>query len=555
MYARVKKTQGREYLQIVESRRVDGRVAQRLVASLGRLEDLQKNGQIDAILVSLGKYSEKLGVLGAHKRGEIPPAKTTKIGPPLLFGRLWDRLGVRNVIEGLLKGRNFQFHVERAVFMTVVHRLMVSGSDRAAEKWKESYAFGKEVKNLDLHHLYRAMAWLGEPLPEKEQAGATPFGPRCVKDKVEERLFNKNRDLFSEFDLVFFDTTSVYFEGKGGQTIGRPGNSKDHRPDLKQMVVAAVLDSAGTPICCELWPGNTTDVKTLIPVVERLKSRFHIGRVCVVADRGMISKETIEELESGRLDMEYILGARMRKMKEVRDEVLTRAGRYQEVTPARKWKKDPSPLKVKEVWVGDHRYVVCYNEEEDRKDKIDRAAIVSSLRLALKQGDKSLVGNKGYRKYIKTPGKGEGFEINERKILEEERYDGKWVLRTNTKLPAADVALKYKQLWMVEQVFRTLKSILENRPIFHKWDETIRGHVFCSFLALVLMKHVQDVMDENGVDAEWDDLKRDLDSLEEIELEASGKRFVMRSEAKGAIGRLFQAAGVALPPNIRQIEE
>jgi hypothetical protein len=555
MYARVKKTEGREYLQIVESRRVGDRVTQRLVASLGRVEELRKGGQIDAILASLAKYSEKMAVLGAHERGEIPPAKTTKIGPPLLFGRVWDRLGIQRVLDSLLRDRRYEFPVERAVFMTVVHRLMVSGSDRAADKWKESYAFGSEVENLDLHHLYRAMAWLGEPLPDDQQTDATPFAPRCVKDRVEEILFQKNRDLFSEFDLVFFDTTSIYFEGRGGQTIGQHGNSKDHRPDLKQMVVGVVLDSNGTPICCELWPGNTTDVTTLVPVVERLKSRFKIGRVCIVADRGMISKATIEALESAKLDMEYILGARMRKMKEVRDEVLSRGGRYEEVAPARKWKKDPSPLKVKEVWVGEHRYVVCHNDEEERKDKMDRAAIVASLREALKRGDKSLVGNQGYRRYIRTPDKEEGFEIDEEKIEREERYDGKWVLRTNTKLPTAEVALKYKQLWMVEQVFRTLKSILDNRPVFHKWDETIRGHVFCSFLALVLMKHVQDVMDENAINAEWDDLKRDLDSLEEIELQASGKRFVLRSEAKGAIGKLFQAARVALPQNIRQIEE
>jgi hypothetical protein len=554
MYARVKKTEGREYLQIVESRRVGGRVTQRLVASLGRLGELREGGQIDAILASLAKYSEKMAVLGAHERGEVAPAKTTKIGPPLLFGRLWDKLGIQRVLDSLLRGRQYEFPVERAVFMTVVHRLMVSGSDRAAEKWKESYAFGREVEDLDLHQLYRAMAWLGEPLPDDEQAGATPFAPRCVKDRVEELLFQKNRDLFSEFDLVFFDTTSIYFEGRGGQTIGQHGKSKDHRPDLKQMVVGVVLDSEGTPICCEIWPGNTTDVTTLVPVVERLKRRFKIGRVCIVADRGMISKKTIDALESARLDMEYILGARMRKMKEVRDEVLSRGGRYEEVTPARKWKKDPSPLRVKEVWVGDHRYVVCHNDEEERKDKIDRAAIVASLREALKDGDKSLVGNQGYRRYIKTPDKEEGFEVDEEKIEREERYDGKWVLRTNTKLPTAEVALKYKQLWMVEQAFRTLKSILENRPIFHKVDETIRGHAFCSFMALFLMKHLQDIMDENGVEAEWEDLKTDLDSLEEIELEASGKRFVLRSEAKGAVGKLFQAAHVALPQNVRQIE-
>jgi transposase len=133
------------------------------------------------------------------------------------------------------------------------------------------------------------MAWLGEELPEGYQKGATPFSPRCVKDLIEEGIFQRSRDLFGDLTLVFFDTTSIYFEGNGGEEIGAYGHSKDHRPDLKQMVVGIVIDSTGRPICCELWPGNTTDVKTLRPIIDRLKIRFGIQRVCLVADRGMIT--------------------------------------------------------------------------------------------------------------------------------------------------------------------------------------------------------------------------------------------------------------------------
>ena len=131
------------------------------------------------------------------------------------------------------------------------------------------------------------MGFLGEEL--QDQKGATPFSPRCNKDLVEEFIFAHRRDLFSNLDLVFFDTTSIYFEGRGGESIGQRGFSKDHRPDLVQMVVGAVIDDKGQPICCEMWPGNTADITTLLPIVERLKKRFTIGRVCIVADRGMIS--------------------------------------------------------------------------------------------------------------------------------------------------------------------------------------------------------------------------------------------------------------------------
>ena len=170
------------------------------------------------------------------------------------------------------------------------------------------------------------------------------------------------------------------------------------------MIVGTVLDGQGRPICCELWPGNTTDVKTLIPVVDRLRSRFGINRVCIVADRGMISKETIEDLENDKRDWLYILGARMRAQSEVRDEVISRGGRYRVVHPEREFSDDPSPLDVKEVWVGDHRYIVCRNQDEARKDAADREAIVASLREHLRSGAKSLVGNRGYRRYLSTSG-------------------------------------------------------------------------------------------------------------------------------------------------------
>jgi transposase len=433
----------------------------------------------------------------------------------------------------------------------VLHRLIDPGSDRAAEKWREEHALPKAAMSLDLHQLYRAMAWLGEELPDDEQQGRTPFAPRCVKDALEERLFAKRKDLFTEAAVVFFDTTSIYFEGKGGTTLGRHGHSKDHRPDLHQMVVGLVLDSGGRPVCCELWPGNTTDVKSLVPIVDRLRERFAIREVTVVADRGMVSTATVAELE--QRDLGYILGARMRRDKTVRNEVLADNGPFTEVVGPRKNAKDPSPLQVKEVEVGGQRYVVCLNQEQARKDAADRAAILDGLAKQLARGDKSLVGNKGYRKYLKPCGA--HFEIDEKKIDAEAKFDGMWVLKTNLDDPAEDVARTYKMLWMVESLFRTVKSVLETRPIYHKRDETIRGHVFCSFLALVMMRELQERMDNNGAaTAEWADVLRDLDSLTETEVVSSdSRRFRIRSESRGWCGKAFQAVGVSMPPSCKTV--
>jgi len=546
LFVRTQTNGSRTYLLIVGNQWVDGKVKQRVVLRLGRLDELLASGQLDSLIQSLGRFSEKLAVLGAHARGDSIVTHSARIGPALIFQRLWQACSIDKVLTALLEGRRFEFSAERAIFLTVLHRLFAPGSDRAAEKWKDDYAI-QGVGDLDLHHLYRAMAWVGEVLPKQQQDGATPFAPRTNKDLIEEALFARRRDLFSDLDIVFFDTTSIYFEGEGGETIGQRGHSKDHRPDLKQMVVGMVLDQHGNPLCSELWPGNTADVKSLVPIVARLKSRFGIGSVSIVADRGMISAETLEEVE--KREWKYILGVRMRSSTEAKA-VVARAGRYAEVHSKSDDREDPSPLKVKEVWVEDvRRYVVCVNEDQATKDRHDREAVVASLRDALGHGDKSLVGNKGYRKYLRAGGK--QFTVDEDKIKEEARYDGKWVLTTNTDLPAREVALKYKQLWMVEEVFRSMKSLLDTRPIFHKCDETIRGHVFCSFLAFLLRKELEDRLQRKEWKLEWADIIRDLDNLMEMEVSIGGKGYVFRGQTSGVAGKVFQACGVAMPPTLR----
>ena len=545
MFARIKKTGPYEYLQIVENRREGKKTLQRVIATVGRLDRLRQQGEIEPLVRSLSRFSEKVLLVLSGQSDDLH-ATAKKIGPALIFERLWKELGIGQVLRELLSQRKFEFDVERAVFLSVLHRLFVSGSDRSCDKWHRDYVL-QGVEGLSLHHLYRAMAFLGEELDD--QSDRTPFSPRCTKDLVEEALFDRRRDLFSGLDCVFFDTTSVYFEGEGGQTLGRPGHSKDHRPDCNQMIVGVILDHSGHPVCCEMWPGNTADVRSLVPVIARIRSRFEIGRFCIVSDRGMISEQTMAWLEKEKIL--YILGARMRRVREINEDVLSRAGRYREVYPEGGSPKEPSPLKVKEVMIEQRRYIVCLNERQARKDAADRRAILEALQEKIRSNPKSLVGNKGYRKYLSI--NRDSVSIDRKKILEEERFDGKWVLKTNTGLGAQQVALKYKELWQVEQVFREMKSILETRPIYHQRDETIRGHVFCSFLALVLRKELDRRLEKAGHCFEWADIKQDLKSLQEIVIEDNGKRLAIRSECKGSCGRLFQSVGVAIPLTIREL--
>jgi transposase len=550
MFFRVKSAGSYQYLQIVHSVRQGEKVRQQVFGTLGRLDELKASGRLEALIRSGLRHCENFAVIDAHATGETQAVTVLRIGPDLVFGRLWKECGIQEVIQSLLEARRYDFDVERAVYLTVLHRLFASGSDRAAERWREDYLIpGTEA--LDLHHLYRAMAFLGDGIESKGQK--TLGTPRCLKDLIEEELFERRRDLFTEVDLVFFDTTSLYFEGGGGESIGKRGHNKDHRPDLYQMVVGMALDVEGRPICCEMWPGNTADVKTLIPVVKRMRERFRLREITVVADRGMVSQATLEAFEKSDPPVRYIVGVRMRRQKEVNSSVLGSRARWFESVPERSNAKDPAPLKVKEVWVKERRYIVCLNEEERRKDAHDREAIVAHLKEQLRSGDKSLVGNKGYRRYLKVEGSSH-FVIDEKQVKAEERYDGIWVLRTNTVYNTETVAHVYKALWTVEDIIRTSKSILETRPIYHKRDKTIRGHVFCSFLALLLKQELESRMKRTDLEWEWKEVIRGLDALQQVEANFQGRRFLFRSQLTAHASQAIRATGVAIPPTLRELQ-
>src|ERR687885_1694221 len=462
MFVREKRINGYTYLYLVETVREDGRTKQRILKNLGRKDAVLAAGSLERLASSVARYAERAVVLSELAAGQPEQLACQRIGGPLLFGRLWEQTGCAAVIQELLAGRGFEFAVERAIFATVLHRLFVSGSDRACDKWIEDYLIAG-ADGLALHHLYRAMAWLGEELDAADggQAHATPFAPRCVKDQVEEALFTRRRDLFSELSVVFLDTTSRSFEGAGGETLGQRGHSKDHRPDLMRLILCVVIDSEGRPVCTEIMPGNTADVGVLLPTVDRLRHRFAIGRVCIVADRGMISAATLAGLEERGL--EYILGARERTDRVEREVVLADEGPFTPLLVERANGAE-TQLFAKEVRHVGRRYIVCRNEAEAEKDRADRQAIIAGLEQQLQRGDKALIGNSAYRRYLRRVAApsakgskskpGPAFEIDAGKLADEAKYDGIFVLRTNARVTPLQAMLRYRELLAVETLFR-----------------------------------------------------------------------------------------------------
>jgi len=261
----------------------------------------------------------------------------------------------------------------------------------------------------------------------------------------------------------------------------------------------------------------------------------------------MVSQDNIKKLESNNIP--YILGVRMRRVSEVRFEVLPHVGPFVPVYPEGK-SNDRDPLQVAEVVVNERRYIVCYNPRQARKDAADREAIIEKLKTDITMGSQRLIANKGYSRYLKTTRR--AIMLDEERIAAEAQFDGKYVLTTNTDWPAAQVALRYKELWRVEHTFRDLKSILDTRPIYHQRDDAIPGHVFCSFLALVVRKELDRRLETFGYDFEWSDIKQDLSQLQAVTLCEAQRTLVIRTESVDCCGKVFQAVGLALPPTIQE---
>ena len=512
----------RTYLHIVENVREGGKVRQRILANLGRLEKLQQ-GQIDQLIEGLARWSHKQWV--QLQANSLDPRWARDLGPALIFRRLWEQLGLPGILRDLLSERRYEMDVEEAIFCMVLHRLSDPGSKLSLMRWKEK-VFRPQFQQLQLQHLYRSLDFLSE-----------------CKDEIEGRLFEGVRDLFNlELDLVFWDTTSCYFEGQGAEGLCEYGYSRDRRPDRVQVVIGLLMSREGVPVAHEVFPGNTADPETFRSVLGDLRGRFRIRRVICVCDRGMVSEGILREMES--LGLEYICGVRMRRIKALR-EVLGRPGRYHQVG---------EDLRVKEVVHQGVRYIVCFNPEEAERERFQREQMVEKLRQKLSQGGlKALIGNRGYRRYLRL----EGTEaiLDQDRLREEARYDGKYVLRTNTGLSPEEVALAYKGLWQVERAFRELKSGLELRPVYHWTSKRIRGHIMVCFLAFLLEVASDRKLKELGSPSSLREVMADLEALRAVEIRVGGSRYVLRTELQGRAYDAFRAVGMRPPGKVLEVQD
>lgn len=517
------------YLQLAHNvRNEKGQAQANVVYSFGREDQLDREA-LARLVKSISRFLEPGNALKKDALQELSFVSSKPFGAAYLLDSLWRRLGIGEALKGLLKDRRFAVNVERVLFALVANRALAPTSKLAATTWVERDAVIDGLGQLSDDHAYRAMDFLLE-----------------ADDAMQREVFFRAANLLNlEVDLLFFDTTSTYFETEE-DGFRAYGHSKDHREDRPQVVVGLAVTREGIPVRAWTFQGNTADMGLIERVKDDLR-QWRLGRVIWCIDRGFTSEENLRYLQ--RAGGGYIAGEKLRSGTPLAEAALSRAGRYQVV-------KDN--LKVKEITVGDgerrKRYVLCVNPAEAERDRAQREASIARLKeelTALKQLKGSphkkaaceLRAHKSLGRYLKQKSDGT-LVIDKAKIKAEERLDGKFLLSTSDDtLSAEDVALGYKQLAEVERGFKDLKHTLELRPIYHRKEERIRAHITLCFLALLCIR-----VAEMETKKTWRAIKAELNRIHLGEFAGPTGRILKRTEITPAQKEIFAALTIKEPP-------
>lgn len=542
------------YVQLAHNYRdpMTNRSRAQVLFSLGREEEVDHQA-LKRLISSIERFLSPEEVLQSRAGGtsELSFQESRPLGGAWALQQLWSEIGIDRVIKKKLRRRAFKTPVERAIFAMVANKALAPASKLAVEKWVNNDVCLPGVEEVQVQHLYRALDVLLD-----------------MEDSLQEEVFTSVAHLLNlEVDLLFFDTTSTYFEIEDedledpedeAYTLRRRGYSKDHRPDLAQVVIGLAVTREGIPIRVWTWPGNTTDVTRVKEVKEDLIG-WKLGRVISVMDRGFMSEDNLRELQ--KAGGHYIIGEKMQSGKAAVEEALSRAGRYQSVT---------HNVEVKELVIGEgearKRYVLVRNPQQQKKDEEERKALIERLESEL-DSIKELPNGKHTKavcallthptlgRYLKQNKSGWP-RIDKAKLAKEKRLDGKYLLLTSDDtLPAADVALGYKQLLEVEDSFRTLKQTLELRPVYHRLSRRIKAHVLVCWLALLLIR-VAEVRAERAFDITytWNKMRTELDRMHLGYFESPVGTVRQRTETRPEQERLFKALQVKEPPRFFDID-
>lgn len=513
----------------------------KVIYSFGREEEVDREA-LGRLVSSINRYLYPDKPIFSQKEDdEFTFVQAKRFGGTYFLDKLWKQFEFDSLLKELLTSREYEVDVERLIYTMVANRALNPKSKLALERWVEDKVFIPGLDKVAAQSLYRSMDFLLE-----------------VKSKLERKVFDTVAHLLNlEVDLLFFDTTTTYFEVDPGQAgedkFRKLGYSKDKRPHLLQVVVGLAVTREGIPIKSWVWPGNTQDMSVIKEVKKDLIG-WRLGRVISVVDCGFSSEENLRYLQ--RAGGHYIAGEKIRSGKDEVKEALSRPGRYQKI-------KDN--LKVKEITVGDGeartRYVLAYNPQEAKKQRHEREEIVAQIKSrikGLKQSPDSehtkticeLRSHPVYSRYLRQLKDGR-LKLNKTKIRKDKKYDGKYLIKTSDDtLTSGDVALGYKQLVDIEAAFRTIKQELEIRPIYHRLEERIRAHVLLCWLALLLVR-----VAENATDMTWKKIRDELEKIQVGEFIFDSGQVFQRTELTNKQLNILDAMGIEKPPRYLRINQ
>ena len=534
------------YLQLAESyRNASGQTVARVVSHLGREDQVDRAG-LERLVASIARFLGSDSPVASGGDGEsvgqgFALEAAWELGGPHVICALWEELGIAKTLRRAARRGRFTTDVERAVLVMVCQRMLEPGSKLAATRWLADEVRLAGISEVTDDQLYRAMDFL-----------------LANAEAVQEAVFFSVANLLNlEVDLVFFDTTSTYFEvepddNDAADGLRRLGHSKDHRPDLPQVVIGLAVTKTGIPVRCWVWPGNTSDQTVVDEVRDDLRG-WKLNRSIVVCDSGFSSRDNLAYLTRG--GGHYLTGIRMRAGMPDVEQALSRQGRYLRVA---------DNLSVKEVWVdrgcaGERRFIVCKNSDEAHRDKAHRDQAVTRIEAelaALKVLDADahhkrecvLRAHPSLGGYLRQTATGR-LALDRQKISSEERLDGKYLIETSDRtLSAADAALAYKNLLQAERGFRDLKSRIELRPVYHRLDQRIRSHVLVCFLALLLVR-----VAETRSGHTWPVQRRTLRRIKLARFSSKDGRFDQRSELDAEQKALLKGLNVAEPERVSTV--
>jgi hypothetical protein len=502
---------------------VKGRAVPKVLFTFGREDDLDRDA-IKRLVASLSKLLEPGEALASTAAGDLEFVSSVPFGGAYVLDHLWRRLRIDEIVGRVgrpKRGRRRDMTVtERVLFSLVANRALAPSSKLAAADWITHDVHIDGLAATDDDACYRAMDWLHQ-----------------VTDDLEKQVFDEVANLLNlEVDLLFFDTTSTYFElAEADEPVVRDeygrldpaadaddrrwdetrdvgfrtwGNSKDSRDDLPQIVIGMAVTRDGIPVRVWSWPGNTGDQKLIRQVKDDMRD-WTLSKIVWVTDRGFSSERNRRYLRQGA--GAYIVGEKLRSGSLEVKAALSRQGRYGEIA---------GNMRIKEVRISDtERFVICHNPEAAIRDAHIREQLVAQLTALIENTDQlsefkrgelrgKIADKPGLNRYLRTTPAGK-LRIDTAKIKAEEKLDGKYLLRcSDPHLSAEDIALGYKQLLEVERGWRDMKQIIDLRPVYHRLEERIRAHVILCWLALLLIRII-----ETTTHATWPTVRRELDRL------------------------------------------